>query len=142
VIPSREAATKGGTVESAVSRPPRDRKRRRSKGRGGGGNATRCRLERRIAKSLERRTAATSLHMATPKEDRYPHQSRISLVFPSSFPRLSLRHTVSPWTRYSRLFLPRSRRIHPNVRRARAAASFEPPPRCVSVFSICRKSGR
>ncbi|KAL0114023.1 hypothetical protein PUN28_011382 [Cardiocondyla obscurior] len=49
-------------------------------GGGGGGVATRCCLERRIAKSLEHRTA-TTLHMATPREDQYPHQSYFSLNY-------------------------------------------------------------
>jgi len=47
---------------------------------GGGGIATHCCLKRRIAKSLQRRTV-TTLHMATPKEDQYPHQSYFSLDY-------------------------------------------------------------
>lgn len=74
---------KGGTLSKSVDDGKRQRIKRGKLGGGGdsgGGVATHCCLERRIAKSLERRTAKT-LHMATPKEDQYPHQSYSSLDY-------------------------------------------------------------
>jgi len=68
--------------------------------------------------------------------------NRLFLVFPSSFPRLSLvfpssfptAYRLSPWGRAIADFSYLDRRIHPNARRARAAAaSFE--PLVTSLFS-------
>lgn len=66
---------KGGTL----SKSPDNGKQRKIKEEKLG-VATHCCLKRKITKLLECRTA-TTLHMATPKEDQYPHQSYFSLDY-------------------------------------------------------------